>query len=55
MAFSKDPSMQLNKTLANVGALFSKEVEGRVSTQLDPRMAHDTSGAVMSVNGLVLV
>lgn len=43
MAFSKEPKRQLNKVLANVGAMFSTEVEGRVSTQLDPRSSHDTS------------
>ena len=43
MAFSKDPKERLNKTLANVGALLSTEVEGRVSTQLDPRASHNTS------------
>lgn len=42
MAFSKDPQVQLNKAFANVGALFAKEVEGRVSTFLDPRSANDT-------------
>jgi len=43
MAYSKDPATQLNKALANVGALLAEEVEGRVSTQLDPRLATNTS------------
>ena len=35
---------QLDKALVNVGAFFANEVEGngRVSTEIDPRLAHDT-------------
>ncbi len=35
---------QLDKALVNVGALFASQVEGngRVSTEVDPRLAHDT-------------
>lgn len=41
-SFAKDPQSQMNKALANVGALFAEEVEGRVSTELDPRLSNDT-------------
>lgn len=42
-SFNKNPQSQLNKALANLGALFAEKVEGRVSTELDPRLARDTS------------
>jgi len=29
----------LDKALANVGAIFAEQVEGRVSTEVDPRAA----------------
>lgn len=32
----------LDKALANVGAIFAEQVEGRVSTEVDPREAYDT-------------
>ena len=32
----------LDKALANVGAIFAGQVEGRVSTEVDPRVAYDT-------------
>lgn len=37
---------QLDKALVNVGALFLDKVEGggRVSTEVDPRLAYDTGG-----------
>jgi len=53
MAFSRDPKTRLNKALANVGAMFSTEVEGRVATQLDPRSAHDTNEMVNQVKELL--
>lgn len=34
-------SCQLDKALANVGALLSTQVEGRVCTEIDPRLAND--------------
>jgi transaldolase len=39
-------SCQLDKALANVGALLANEVEGRVCTEVDPRLAKD-KGALM--------
>lgn len=33
---------QLDKALANVGSIFAGQVEGRVSTEVDPRHAYDT-------------
>ena len=32
----------LDKALANVGAIFAEQVDGRVSTEVDPRAAYDT-------------
>lgn len=32
----------LDKALANVGTIFAEQVEGRVSTEVDPREAYDT-------------
>lgn len=34
-------SCQLDKALTNVGALLATEVEGRVCTEIDPRLAND--------------
>ena len=33
---------ELDKATVNIGGLFSKQVEGRVSTEVDPRLAYDT-------------
>jgi hypothetical protein len=35
---------QLDKALTNVGALLSNQVEGRVCTEIDPRLAKDQGG-----------
>ena len=40
---------QFDKALANVGALFAKQVDGRVSTEVDPRLAHDEGEGVVVV------
>ena len=32
----------LDKATANVGAIFAGQVDGRVSTEVDPREAYDT-------------
>lgn len=32
----------LDKALSNVGSIFAEQVEGRVSTEVDPRDAYDT-------------
>jgi hypothetical protein len=37
-------SCQLDKALTNVGALLAGQVEGRVCTEIDPRLAHDKGG-----------
>ena len=39
----------LDKALANVGALFAEQVEGRVSTEVDPREAYDTGMSCMQL------
>lgn len=33
---------EMDKALVNLGSLFAKQVAGRVSTEIDPRVAHDT-------------
>jgi hypothetical protein len=33
---------EMDKATVNIGALFSKQVEGRVSTEVDPRLAYNT-------------
>ncbi len=33
---------QVDKAMVNVGALLAEQVSGRVSTEIDPRLAHDT-------------
>lgn len=33
---------QLDKALVNVGSLLASQVEGRVCTEIDPRLANDT-------------
>lgn len=42
-------SCQLDKALANVGAILAKEVEGRVCTEVDPRLADDKGECCASV------
>lgn len=37
---------KMDKALANVGALFASQVEGRVSTEVDARLAYSTAGLV---------
>jgi transaldolase len=37
---------QMDKALVNVGAMMLENVSGRVSTELDPRLAHDTPALV---------
>lgn len=39
-------ALQVDKALANVGALMLESVSGRVSVEVDPRFAHDTSKLV---------
>ncbi|KAF8072691.1 AL21 [Scenedesmus sp. PABB004] len=46
-------SCQLDKALTNVGALLSTEVEGRVCTEVDPRLAKDTGAMVAKAQALV--
>ncbi|XP_057521083.1 uncharacterized protein LOC130801287 [Amaranthus tricolor] len=43
----------LNKALVNVGADLSKLVPGRVSTEVDPRLAYDTHGIIHRVHALL--
>lgn len=42
-----------NKALVNVGADLAKLVPGRVSTEVDSRLAYDTHGIVRKVHGLL--
>jgi transaldolase len=35
-------ALQVDKALVNVGAMFLETVKGRVSTEVDPRIAFDT-------------
>ncbi|CAN6460769.1 unnamed protein product [Victoria cruziana] len=42
-----------NKALVNVGAELVKEVPGRVSTEVDARLAYDTHGIVRKVHELL--
>jgi transaldolase len=44
---------QLDKATANVGALLAAQVEGRVATELDPRLAHDQAGLVAAAKALL--
>lgn len=44
---------QFDKALANVGALFAKQVEGRISTEVDPRVANDTGAIVARAKNLM--
>jgi hypothetical protein len=34
---------QLDKAMANVGSMLAAEVEGRVCTEVDPRLCNDSS------------
>lgn len=38
---------QLDKALVNVASIFAQQVEGRVSTEIDPRTAFDTGAALL--------
>jgi transaldolase len=44
---------QLDKALVNVAAIFAQQVEGRVSTEVDPRTAFDTDAVVERGRNLV--
>eukprot|EP00775_Hariotina_reticulata_P006335 gene6335-6569_t len=46
-------SCQLDKALANVGALLANEVEGRVCTEVDPRLANDKDAIISKAKGLI--
>eukprot|EP00877_Chromochloris_zofingiensis_P014943 jgi/Chrzof1/9702/Cz04g12210.t1 len=46
-------SCQLDKALANVGAILAKEVEGRVCTEVDPRLADDKDMLVKKAQTLL--
>nr|DAD47842.1 TPA_asm: hypothetical protein HUJ06_017778 [Nelumbo nucifera] len=53
----KDPGVRmscfLNKALVNVGGDLSKLVPGRVSTEVDARLAYDTHGIIRKVHDLL--
>mmetsp|Transcript_25893 Transcript_25893/g.56419 ORF Transcript_25893/g.56419 Transcript_25893/m.56419 type:complete len:389 (-) Transcript_25893:900-2066(-) len=44
---------QFEKALVNVGSLFAKEVEGRVSTEVNPALANDSAKMVAQVHHLL--
>jgi transaldolase len=44
-------SCQLDKALTNVGALLAARVEGRVCTEIDPRLSNDTGEAWSGARG----
>ncbi len=44
---------QYDKALANVGALFSQQVDGRVSTEVDPDVAYDTDAIITRAKHLM--
>lgn len=46
-------SCQLDKALANVGALLATEVEGRVCTEIDSRLANDKDAMVAKAHTLL--
>ncbi|XP_077245097.1 aldolase superfamily protein [Tasmannia lanceolata] len=53
----EDPSIRMscffNKALVNVGADLAKLVPGRVSTEVDARLAYDTHGIIRKVHELL--
>lgn len=53
----EDPDVRMscffNKALVNVGADLAKQVPGRVSTEVDARLAYDTQGIVRKVHDLL--
>eukprot|EP00803_Ostreobium_quekettii_P007934 evm.model.scf_3304.1 EVM.evm.TU.scf_3304.1 scf_3304:10-2913(-) len=53
MAYDKQVDRVLDKALANVGALFAEKVDGRVATEIDPRLAHDTGRMVAQAQHLL--
>jgi len=50
--YSKDIDIQVAKAFVNVGALLAEQVSGKVSTELDPRLAHDADGLVAKAKTL---
>jgi len=44
---------QIEKALANVGALFIENISGKVSTEVDPRAANDASKLLASAHRLI--
>jgi len=43
---------QLERALVNIGSIMAKRVEGRVSTEIDPRLANDTEAIVAQAKNL---
>jgi len=43
---------QLDKAMVNVGSILAAKVEGRVSTEVDPRISNDTDAIVKRVESL---
>uniref|UniRef100_A0A7S0S3P8 Transaldolase n=1 Tax=Chlamydomonas leiostraca TaxID=1034604 RepID=A0A7S0S3P8_9CHLO len=52
-AYSTDPERQVEKAMANVGALVAGQVTGRISTEVDPRYANDAAKMVAKAKSLV--
>ncbi|KAK1608919.1 hypothetical protein QYE76_032592 [Lolium multiflorum] len=48
-------SCYLTKALGNVGAELSNQVPGRVSTEIDARLAYDTQGIIQRVHELLQI
>ncbi|CAL8466910.1 g6446 [Coccomyxa elongata] len=44
---------EIDKATVNIGALFSKQVEGRISTEVDPRLAYDTEAIISRAENLL--
>lgn len=41
-------SCQLDKAMTNLGTLLANQVEGRVCTEIDPRLANDAGACVLN-------
>ncbi|WIA08686.1 hypothetical protein OEZ85_008111 [Tetradesmus obliquus] len=46
-------SCQLDKALTNVGSLLANQVEGRICTEIDPRLAKDKDGMLARARSLL--
>ncbi|KAJ9513229.1 hypothetical protein QJQ45_029507 [Haematococcus lacustris] len=51
--YHPDPERQVEKAMVNVGTLLADQVQGRIATEVDPRLANDKDGMVLKARALL--